>query len=77
MINATNDPRRRRHRSKHITKSVTNDMADVEMTDAAAAPKVKSSKATASTDMEGKKRFEVKKVRQTNTSIPSSGRTKY
>lgn len=47
------------------------------MTDAAAAPKVKSSKATASTDMEGKKRFEVKKVRQTNTSIPSSGRTKY
>lgn len=40
-------------------------MADVEMTDAGAAPKVKSAKAGASGDVaEGKKKFEVKKVRQ-------------
>jgi len=38
-------------------------MADVEMTDASAAPKVKSSKAGPSGDVDGKKRFEVKKVR--------------
>jgi hypothetical protein len=38
-------------------------MADVEMTDAGAAPKVKSNKAGASGDAaEGKKKFEVKKV---------------
>lgn len=38
-------------------------MADVEMTDAAAAaPKAKGSKAGASGDVDGKKRFEVKKV---------------
>lgn len=38
-------------------------MADVEMTDAGAAPKVKSAKAGASGDVaEGKKKFEVKKV---------------
>lgn len=36
-------------------------MADVEMTDAGAAPKVKTSKA-AVPEGEGKKRFEVKKV---------------
>lgn len=36
-------------------------MADVEMTDAGAAPKVKASKAAVS-EGEGKKRFEVKKV---------------
>ena len=39
-------------------------MADVEMTDAGAAPKVKSAKAGASGDAaDGKKKFEVKKVR--------------
>lgn len=38
-------------------------MADVEMTDAGAAPKVKSAKAGASGDVaDGKKKFEVKKV---------------
>lgn len=37
-------------------------MADVEMVDAGAAPKVKSSKAGVSDAMDGKKRFEVKKV---------------
>lgn len=38
-------------------------MADVEMTDAGAAPKVKSAKAGASGDIaDGKKKFEVKKV---------------
>lgn len=38
-------------------------MADVEMTDAGAAPKVKSAKAGASGDAaDGKKKFEVKKV---------------
>jgi hypothetical protein len=40
-------------------------MADVEMPDAAA-PKVKSSKAGASGDVDGKKRFEVKKVCEGN-----------
>jgi RING-box protein 1 len=39
-------------------------MADVEMTDAGAAPKVKNIKAGASGDAaDGKKKFEVKKVR--------------
>jgi RING-box protein 1 len=38
-------------------------MADVEMTDAGAAPKIKSAKAGASGDAgDGKKKFEVKKV---------------
>lgn len=37
-------------------------MADVEMTDAGAAPKTKATKVGASGDTEGKKRFEVKKV---------------
>jgi len=38
-------------------------MADVEMTDAGAAPKMKNTKAGASGDVaEGKKKFEVKKV---------------
>ena len=48
-------------------------MADVEMTDAAAAPKVKSSKggpSAAATD--GKKRFELKKVSKTSGSIKTS-----
>ncbi|KAK0862114.1 RING-box protein hrt1 [Friedmanniomyces endolithicus] len=43
-------------------------MADVEMTDAAA-PKVKSSKAVASGDVDGKKRFEVKKTLNTLTKL--------
>ncbi|KAK0334739.1 RING-box protein hrt1 [Friedmanniomyces endolithicus] len=43
-------------------------MADVEMTDAAA-PKVKSSKAVASRDVDGKKRFEVKKTLNTLTKL--------
>ena len=38
-------------------------MADVEMTDASAAPKAKASKAGPSGDAGEKKRFEVKKVR--------------
>lgn len=39
-------------------------MADVEMTDATAPPKAKTSKAGASGELaDGKKRFEVKKVR--------------
>lgn len=46
------------------TARPNNDMADVEMTDAGAAPKVKSAKAGASGDVaDGKKKFEVKKVR--------------
>lgn len=51
-----------------ITHRPTQKMADVEMTDAgasagkSAAPKMKSSKAGASTDAGEKKRFEVKKV---------------
>lgn len=44
-------------------KHPTFNMADVEMTDAGAAPKVKNAKAGASGDAaEGKKKFEVKKV---------------
>ena len=39
-------------------------MADVEMPDASAAPKLKSKQANGGTDMEGKKRFEVKKARR-------------
>ncbi len=48
-------------------------MADVEMTDAAA-PKVKSSKAVASGDVDGKKRFEVKKVHSYSSTYRRSTR---
>jgi len=48
--------------SQHPTYLATI-MADVEMTDAGAAPKMKNTKAGASGDVaEGKKKFEVKKV---------------
>ena len=47
-------------------------MADVEMTDASAAPKVKSSKMAAGGDVDGKKRFEVKKVCSTTLAVVST-----
>ena len=50
---------------KHYSqnKRKKDSMADVEMTDAAVAPKAKSSKTGPSGDTGEKKRFEVKKVR--------------
>ena len=45
-----------------LTEATRSNMADVEMTDANAAPKAKSSKVAAGGDVDGKKRFEVKKV---------------